>query len=144
MIRGRNGGFEIDIRIYCDGIAKVADIDRLQMRDRNTAHAIKECEEAIKMLKGYREELAARALELTQMAATKRITLKRERDSYSNRVYYRLITAEVYSDGSEHELSRTTYEGADRHKAIADFNAMKKQYPQFEYILDIAKGRWEK
>ena len=144
MIRERDGDMEIYITVYCTNSETAADLKQLQLRDKNAEYAIKECEGALKVLKAYREELNARAQELMRMKSSKRITLRRERDYYSNRVYYRLITEEVYEDGSEHELSRTTYEGKDRHKAIADFNAMKKQYPQFEYIFNIEKGRWEK
>lgn len=144
MIRKYNGDIQIDLRFYCSKSETVADLKQLQLRDKNAEYAIEECEAALKVLKAYREELNARAQELMLMKSSKRITLRRERDYYGNRVYYRLITEEVYEDGSDHEISRTTYEGTERHKAISEFNKMKKQYPQFEFVLNISKGRWEK
>ena len=36
------------------------------------------------------------------------------------------------------------YDGKERHKALKRFEELKKQYPNIETEIDIAKGKWEK
>lgn len=50
----------------------------------------------------------------------------------------------ISADGHVEHEQETKYPGTDRHKAIADFESMKKQRPGIEAVKDIAKGKWER
>lgn len=121
----------------------VADIERLKNFDAWALNDIKAAEELISAAKDYRLKLAARVQELMTMESHTRVTLKRER-RYSGHVYFFLTTEKVYPDGSAAVVERTTYEGKDRHTAIRAFRKMKEQFPKYEFVEDISKGKWER
>ena len=72
-----------------------------------------------------------------------RVTLKRQRNWTTNKVFYHLITDRVFTDGTEEGIDRIAYPGTERNKAIKEYNDLKKRLPKQEYILDIEKGPWE-
>ena len=82
-------------------------------------------------MRTHRVELAERYRELEAMESHIRVTLKRQRNWTTNKVFYYLITDRVFADGTE------------RNKAMKEFNDIKKRLPNQEYILDIEKGPWE-
>lgn len=138
----RNGELEIRVTAYLFDPSKVADIERLSLRDRNAKRDIEYCEKAIQKLKEYRLELATRAQELTTMESHIRVTLKREK-RYGDKVYYFLTKEKVFSDGTAEVIENQKYTGKERYKAIKAFIDHQKKFPQWEYIKDIEKGIWE-
>ena len=111
--------------------------------DRRAQQSIEDAENLIKWLKAHRVELAERYRELEAMESHIRVTLKRQRNWTTNKVFYYLITDRVFADGTEEGIDRIAYPGTERNKAIKEFNDIKKRLPKQEYILDIEKGLWE-
>lgn len=140
-----NSGGEYHIRVneYIILPEKLDTPKRITLYDESAARAITEMENYIAMLKEYRADLAKRYSELSAMPYTMRLELKREKH-YQGPVYYHLRLLKVYQDGHTEAESSTTYPGTERHKAIADFEAIKKQRPGIETVKDIAKGKWER
>lgn len=124
--------------------AKTADFDRLRLWDDWAAEDIKELLHTVTILKEYREEIAKRAQKVACMDFHTRVTLKRERSRWENRIYYHLITDIVLEDGTVKNFERVKYTGEERHKAIKAFRDMKKNCPGYEYIEDIEKPQWER
>ena len=111
--------------------------------DKRALEAIKQAQDLIEWLKAHRVELAERYRELEAMESHIRVTLKRQRNWTTNKVFYYLITDRVFADGTEEGIDRIAYPGTERNKAIKEFNDIKKRLPNQEYILDIEKGPWE-
>ncbi len=114
----------------------------LESSDKRTREYIEECEELIEQMKKYRLELAARSRKLLTMNHHIKISLIRKK-RWKEKVYYYLKKEEVYDDGTTETISNEKYAGIKRHEAIKAFENCKKQFPQYEYYKDIARGRWE-
>ena len=72
-----------------------------------------------------------------------RVTLKRQKNWSSNKIFYFLMTDKVFDDGTVEFISSEKFAGTERNKAIKEFNDIKKRLPNQEYILNIEKGPWE-
>lgn len=138
-----NGEAQIRVNEYIILPEKLDTRKRITWYDESAARAIADMESYIAMLKEYRADLAKRYAELSAMPYTMRLELKRDK-RYQGPVYYHLKLLKVYQDGHTEPESSTTYHGTERHKAIAAFEAMKKQRPGIEAVKDIAKGKWER
>lgn len=138
----RNGISELRVSGFLQD-PKSLTLDELEPVDIRAQRYIDDCEEMIDQLKSYRLELAARSKELLTMGYHTKVSLIREK-RWKGNVYYYLTKEIVYDDGTTKTISSEKYAGTERHKAINDFNACKKQFPQYEYYEDIAKGRWER
>lgn len=124
---------------------KTTDKSFLLNRDKWASDDIQRLEEYIKVLKAYRQAIAERYQELETQPTIPVVTLKREKNYYSNKVFYYLIISRKYvNSGEMQQVSSTKYAGTDRKKAIDDFNSYVKSHPGIEAIKDIQKGRWEK
>ena len=111
--------------------------------DRRAQKSIEEAENLIKWLKAHRVELAERYRELEAMESHIRVTLKRQKNWSSNKIFYFLMTDKVFDDGTVEFISSEKFAGTERNKAIKEFNDIKKRLPNQEYILNIEKGPWE-
>ena len=111
--------------------------------DKRALEAIKQAQDLIAWLKAHRVELAERYNELETIENHIRVTLKRQKNWTTNKVFYYLITDRVFADGTEEGIDRIAYPGTERNKAIKEFNNIRKRLPNQEYILDIEKGPWE-
>lgn len=137
----RNGASELRFWGYFQD-PKTLTLEELAAQDKRTRRYISDCDELIEQMKAYRLELAARSRELLTMGYHTKVSLIREK-RWKGNVFYYLTKEIVYDDGTTKTISSEKYAGTERHKAINDFNACKKQFPQYEYYKDIAKGRWE-
>lgn len=79
-----------------------------------------------------------------QSPTHKQICLKREKNYYNNKIFYYVTLSEVFEDFQEtytttnkKTLTQNKYPGTERHKAIAQYKALKKQYPYAEAITNI-------
>lgn len=123
--------------------AGVTDLSDLRQRDRYALDQIADLQAAIDRLQAYRLDMADRAQFLATAAYTVSVELHRHR-RYKGSVEFYLEIVRTYDDGTRQTENRTTYEGRDRHKAIADYKAACKAHPGAECVLDIEKSRWER
>lgn len=130
--------------LYAYDSSRTTSMKSLKQRDRDAARAIEDAKNLIREAKAYRLSLADRARELQEMRFHARATLKREKSIWTGKVSYTLLTEKVYEDGTTETLERSTFEGRERHKAIAAFNALKKEFSGYEFVEDIAKAGWER
>lgn len=124
--------------------SRTTSMKSLKQRDRDAARAIEDAKDLIREAKAYRLSLADRARELQEMRFHARATLKREKNIWTGKISYTLLTEKVYEDGTAETLERSTFEGRERHKAIAEFKALKKEFPGYEFVEDTQKARWER
>lgn len=139
-------GDEAEVKVY-DHLRlpdKLTDLDGVTLYDRSAARAIKEMEEYIEALRGYRQALAARYAALASMPYGYRLDLIRRRGWSDKRVTYTVALVREYQDGHEEAEESTTYPGSQRREAIKAFEALKKSRPGIACNVDIEKRPWEK
>lgn len=135
----------IELRDYFIKAESINEAERIQRYDESAARLIQRCEETISRLAAYRVSLAERYSYLATAPCIPVVRLERERNSYSGKVYYFLLTLRRFlEDGTEVEESRKKYPGTERWKAVSDFKAYVKAHPGITAEMDIEKMRWEK
>ena len=134
-----------DIRpyIYLVDPGKLSTPDKISRRDKYAAENIAELEHIIEALKDYRKALAARYGELETMPYKRLLMLDRCVHWKGHKEYIVSITR-ICEDKTRIEELKEVYQGKERHKAIARYQELKKQYPGIESEMDIAKQKWEK
>lgn len=135
---------ETQVRLYTYDPSNVTDMEKLLLYDRWAKRAIEDAENLIQEAQAYRLQLADRVRELQEMRFHVRVTLKRNKDAWTGKIHYSLKTEKAYEDGTAQELDISTFEGKERHKAIAEFKSLKKRFPGYEFVEDIQKSRWER
>jgi len=139
-------GDEAEVKVY-DHLRlpdKLTDLDGVTLYDRSAARAIKEMEEYLEALKGYRQALAERYAALASMPYTLRLDLIRRKGWSDNKVTYTLSLVRVYQDGHEQDEERTVYPGTERREAIKSFEEMQHQRPGIQCRVQIEKASWER
>lgn len=135
------------MNIWLDHPEAVDDVQRAARCDCQAASYIKDLENEIAFLKIYRLAMAERYQELATTPTTPVIELKRGR-RYDGKVFYRLtLYSRRCTDGKLVKQSddiNQTFEGKERHKAIAAFNAYLKSHPGIEAIKAIERSKWER
>lgn len=116
---------------------KRTNLDDLQQSDKRAAEDIARLQDMIETLQQYRRDMAERAAYLISAQPVRTAELKRRRDSWSNKIYYDFVEWDTYPDGTRRRASLRTYEGADRHKAIADAKAYQRTHTGVTVTLDI-------
>lgn len=125
---------------------KIKSFSEIQLYDKKAICEIESLKQKIELLQEYRAELYNRFQEINSVNYHKRITLKRERRYYENKVYYHLIVERVpdRADVENIKLRFDAYEGKQRHEAIKMFNLLCKQNPQAEHIKNIDIPKYER
>lgn len=139
-------GDEAEVKVY-DHLRlpdKLTDLDGVTLYDRSAARAIKEMEEYLEALKGYRQALAERYAALASMPYTLRLDLVRRKGWSDKKVTYTLSLVRVYQDGHEQDEERTVYPGTERREAIKKFEEMQHQRPGIQCRVQIEKASWER
>lgn len=139
-------GDEAEVKVY-DHLRlpdKLTDLDGVTLYDRSAARAIKEMEEYLEALKGYRQALAERYAALASMPYTLRLDLIRRKGWSDKKVTYTLSLVRVYQDGHEQDEERTVYPGTERREAIKFFEEMQHQRPGIQCLVQIEKASWER
>lgn len=144
MLNYMNDTINHNLHLYLINPAKETDLKFLQDRDSWACQDIEKLENIVAELKQYRIELAQRVRELACMDHHTRITLKRNKNSWENKVQYFLIREKAYVDGTAEMVSQQVFKGKERHKAIEAFKNLEKEFPGFEYVECIAKEAWER
>lgn len=139
-------GDEAEVKVY-DHLRlpdKLTDLDGVTLYDRSAARVIKEMEEYLEALKGYRQALAERYAALASMPYTLRLDLVRRKGWIDKKVTYTLSLVRVYQDGHEQDEERTVYPGTERREAIKKFEEMQHQRPGIQCRVQIEKASWER
>ena len=139
-------GDEAEVKVY-DHLRrpdKLTDLDGVTLYDRSAARAIKEMEEYLEALRGYRQALAERYAALASMPYTLRLDLIRRKGWSDKKVTYTLSLVRVYQDGHEQDEERTVYPGAERREAIKAFEEMQHHRPGIQCRVQIEKASWER
>ena len=84
-----------------------------------------------------------RAAYLISTQPTRSAELKRRRDAWEKKVYYYFTEWDNYPDVTRQRVSVKTYDGTDRHKAIADVKEYQRTHTGIAVTVDIAKGKFE-
>lgn len=134
---------EIRPYIYLVDPGKLSTPEEIARRDKYAAENIAELEHIIEALKDYRKALAARYGELETMPYKRLLMLYRCVHWKGHKEYIVSITR-ICEDKTRIEELKEVYQGKERHKAIARYQELKKQYPGIESEMDIAKQKWEK
>lgn len=117
--------------------------DRIPWNDGSAARVIAQCQATIEALTEYRQALAERYAALATAAYKDCLEIERQPTCYDGIRYYVRIVR-TYEDGTTEDLLSETYPGAERHKALARFEELKKQRPGIEAVKDIARRSWER
>lgn len=136
---------EADIRLtgYLIRPDDMPDFAKVKYYDDYAARLIAGAKRLIADLTEYRQDLYKRYNDLATMPSRDRLSLKRTRTSYGD-ISYDVTIVTVYDDGTETIKLIEHYAGRERHKAIARFEELKKQYNGIEAVKDIEKPKWER
>lgn len=133
----------IEIRDYLLLPEKLTE-DQIKRYDESAAQTIAECEEAIKDLQSYRQDLAARFSYLTTSPYKLRLEIERDPHWRNQGVDYYVRIVKTYEDGTEVKELQEHYSGKQRREALARFEELKRQRPGIEIVKDISRRSWEK
>lgn len=131
------------IYIYAQDPRKLKTPEQVAYRDRDAAGTIATLERYIADLKDYRQALAARYGELVTLPYSTRLKLERC-PHWQGHIEYVVTITRTLSDGTATDELREVYPGKERHKALARFEALKKQRPGIEAEKDIERRIWER
>lgn len=134
---GSRGERQNNIWIMMLDPRKRANLDDLHQSDKRAAEDIARLQDMIETLQQYRRDMAERAAYLISAQPVRIAELKRRRDAWSNKIYYDFVGWDTYPDGTRRRASLKTYEGADRHKAIADAKAYQRTHTGVTVTFDI-------
>ena len=123
---------------------EIYNAEQLARYDNWAAETIERLQKAIEQVQIYRIGICERYNFLQFANVQKVVKLKREKHSYDNKVYYYLQLIDRYEDGHEEQTKSTKYAGADRRKAISDFEEFAKENKNYIAVKDIEKSPWEK
>jgi hypothetical protein len=134
---------EIRCNIYLVDPAKIAEHKDIIWRDKITAEDITRLENILEALKDYRKDLAKRYGELETMPYKRLLMIDRCVHWKGHKEYIVTITR-ICEDKTRIQELREVYPGKERHKAIARYHELLKQYPGIESDMDITKQKWER
>lgn len=132
------------VRCYLTAPEALDTAARIASYDKSAAEAIEAAQRMIDDLREYRQALAARYAALETMPYRRKLTLFREKSFTSGKVFYFVAIRRIMQDGTKTDELHERYTGTERHKAIARYKALQKQYPGIDCEMDIEKSRWEK
>lgn len=134
---------EIRLYIYLVDPGKLSTDKEIMWRDKHATENIAELEEIINALKDYRQALAARYGELETMPY-KRLLMLDRCPHFKGHIEYIVSITRICEDKTRIQELREVYTGKERHKAVARYQELKKQYPGIESEMDIEKQKWER
>jgi hypothetical protein len=117
----------------------------LSSYSRRATEAINEAAELIKTLQEYQQALYARSQEILNTNYHLFLFLERTFNRYDNTKQYIITICKRFEGNNvaDEEILREKYPGKERHKALKRFEELKKEYPNIDNDMDIAKKHWE-
>lgn len=144
MLEYRNGERQEHIWLYMLQPSRRSSLEDLRQSDRRAAEDIARLQRMIDTLQQYRRDMAERAAYLISTPPTRSAELTRHKDYCTKKVTYSFIEWDTYPDGTRQRVSLTTYEGTERHKAIADAKEYQRTHTGIAVTFDIEKSKWER
>lgn len=141
---GPRGERQDSFYIYMRSPSKRTSLADLLQSDKHAAEDIARLQSMIGTLQQYRRDMAERAAYLVSARPVKSAELKRRRDIWSKKVYYDFVEWYTYPDGTRQRGDVKTYEGTDRHQAIADAKQYQRTHTGIPVTFDIAKPGYER
>ncbi len=138
------GERSVQIWLYFSDPRRRSNVQQLRDSDKRAVEEIDRLQGLIDELKKYRLEMAERAAYLLTAQPVRSAELKRRRAAWEKKIYYDFTEWDTFPDGTRQRVSRTTYEGTDRHKAIADAKEYRKTHTGVSVAFEIAKPKWER
>ena len=139
----RDGYANHTLYINCFRPDKLSTVAEILQNNERASRTIAELESYITALREYQQELSKRAAQLETMGYKLLLTLKRYK-RYQGGVEYYITLIKTLDDGTQIKVLSETYTGKERRQAIARFEALKKERPGIEAIIDIEKKSWER
>lgn len=112
--------------------------------DRRASRDIAELQNMIDLLTEYRQALAFRYNDLSTMAYSTHLELKRNRYYHGDGISYEIRLYRLFEDTTEEDQLRETYPGKERHKAISRYKELLKEHPGCTAEMQIEKKSWER
>lgn len=137
---------ELRRTVYIKAPNKIGSIQNIEHYERAALDGIRDAENTIKILQEYRQALFNRYQEIYTTNYKLILKIRRSVHYYNNLKKYTVSIVKRF-DGNgvdDEEILREIYDGKERHKAIKRFEALKKEYPNIEFEIDITKKSWEK
>ena len=139
----RDGYANHTLYVNCYRPDKLSTVAEILQNNERASRTIAELESYITALREYQQELSKRAAQLETMGY--KLLLKLERyKHYQGGVEYYITLTKTLDDGTQVKELSETYTGKERRQAIARFEALKKERPGIEAIIDIEKKSWER
>ena len=139
----RDGYANHTLYVNCYRPDKLSTVAEILQNNERASRTIAELESYITALREYQQELSKRAAQLETMGY--KLLLKLERyKRYQGGVEYYITLIKTLDDGTQITELSETYTGKERRQAIARFEALKKERPGIEAIIDIEKKSWER
>ncbi len=138
--------YSANIHLYCPKPERLMHtLEGCKRYDAHTLQDIERLEGLIADLKEYRQMIAARAALLATAVYDYRLSLVRKKH-YQGSVTYYVCLEKVFEDATipPQPVISETYSGAERHKARARFEELKKQRPGIETFVNTEKASWER
>lgn len=135
---------EAVVRCYIATPEKLDTAYRIAYYDKSAAQTIAAAQQLITDLQEYRQALAARYAALETMPYKRLLSLTRHKSYSNNKVKYTVAIVKILEDKTELDELREIFPGTERHKAIARYKELQKQFPGIDCQMDIEKSQWER
>lgn len=136
---------EVRRTVYIKAPNKIGSIKNIEHYERAALDGIRDAENTIKILQEYRQALFNRYQEIYSTNYKLFLRIHRSVHYYNNLKKYTVSIVKRF-DGNgveDEEVLREIYDGKERHKALKRFEALKKEFPNIEFEIDITKKSWE-
>lgn len=134
---------EVRPYIYIQAPQKLSTPEEIMYRDKDAAATIDRLTQIIEDLKDYRQALAARYGELETMPYKRVLQLERC-PHWKGHIEYILTITRTHEDKTKVKELREVFPGKERHKAIARYHELRKQYPGIDSEMHVEKRSWER
>lgn len=138
---------DADLRrsVYIKKPSAIGSMKDLNYYDGRAQQAIAEAEAEIETLKEYRRALYERYQEIAAANYTLHLHLER-RVKYDGAKSYHVTICKRFDSGNvaDENVLTENFPGKERYKALARFEALKKEYPNISADMDIEKKHWER
>ena len=120
-----------------------ADEKELLKLDKYAQRDMERLLEATEQIKEYRKKLFEHTQSLQSEKSRLELKIRRYKRYNGAVSYYVTLTRQYEKENMYKNIINETYSGAERHKAIARYKELKKEYPSITHIEELEKSRWE-
>lgn len=137
---------ELRRTVYIKAPDKIGSIQHIEHYERAALDGIRDAENTIKILQEYRQALFNRYQEIYTTNYKLILKIRRSVHYYKNLKKYTVSIVKRFAGNGveDEEILHEIYNGQERHKALKRFEALKKEYPNIDFEIDIEKKSWER